>query len=271
MLETMVTKPQDGVRRVALLLEYDGGAFAGSQLQKNARTVQSVLEEAIGRTTGEPARFAFAGRTDAGVHARGQVGSFVTASALDTETLVRALNARLPEDVSVRDAAEAGLDFDVRRDARRRHYRYVVDNRRTKPALERDRVWQVTAALDVDEMAAAARTLVGRHDFAAFASPLAGEGSTVRELYGFEVGREADLVTFDVVANAFLPHQVRRMTGAVLEVGKGRRRVEEFESLLGGPPASAGPTAPARGLYLMEVEYAEALFRPWRREYAAAV
>jgi tRNA pseudouridine38-40 synthase len=259
-----------GQRRVALLLEYDGGAYAGSQLQTNARTVQFVLEEAISKATQEKARVAFAGRTDAGVHARGQVASFVTTSALDQETIVRALNAWLPPDVVVREVAEVPSGFDVRRDARRRHYRYLVDNRRTRPALERDRVWQVAPPLDVEEMAAAARTLVGRHDFAAFASPLEDEGSTLRDLYRFDVTCEGELVTFDVVANAFLPHQVRRMAGALVEVGKGRRSAEEYRALLDGPAASAGPTAPAHGLYLMEVEYVEPLFRVGQRESVSA-
>jgi tRNA pseudouridine38-40 synthase len=257
-------------RRIALLLEYDGGAFVGSQLQTNGRTVQSVLEEAILKATEEQSRVAFAGRTDAGVHARGQVASFLTNSRLDTDTLTRALNAWLPSDVVVREVVEVPSGFDVRRDARRRHYRYLVDNRRTRPALERDRVWQVAPPLNVGEMAAAAQMLVGRHDFAAFASPLEDAGSTLRDLYRFDVTREGELVTFDVVANAFLPHQVRRMVGALVEVGKGRRSAEEYHALLDGPAASAGPTAPAYGLYLMQVEYVEPLFRVGQRASVSA-
>jgi tRNA pseudouridine38-40 synthase len=253
-------------RRIALLLEYDGGAYAGSQLQKNGRTVQSVLEEAILKATEQQARVAFAGRTDAGVHAYGQVASFTTDSALDPETLVRALNAWLPEDVVVREAVDVAPDFDVRRDARQRHYRYVVDNRTARSALERKRAWHVAPPLDAEAISIAARTLIGRHDFAAFASPLENGASTVRELYAFEVQREDDTIRFDVVANAFLPHQVRRMVGALVEVGKGKRTHDEFAALLDGPPASAGPSAPSHGLYLMAVEYAQPLFRGGRRE-----
>jgi tRNA pseudouridine38-40 synthase len=247
-------------RRIALLIEYDGTGYAGSQLQKNAPTVQSVLEEAIAETTQEPSRVGFAGRTDAGVHARGQVASFLTRSALTTDVLTRALNARLPLDVVVRAAAEVAPDFDVRRRARRRHYRYYVDNRATRPALERQRGWHVAHPLDTEAMAQAAGTLLGRHDFAAFASPLEPGRGSVRDLYAFDVTREEQLIAFDVAANAFLPHQVRRMVGALVAVGSGKRSVAEYRALLDGPPASAGPAAPAHGLYLMSVEYAEPLF-----------
>jgi tRNA pseudouridine38-40 synthase len=250
-----------GERRVALLVEYDGSAFAGSQLQSNARTVQGVLETAILKATEAPSRVAFAGRTDAGVHARGQVASFVTSSRLDAETLQRALNAWLPEDVTVRAIAEVALDFDPRRDARRRCYRYVIDNRASRPALDRGRAWHVAGELDVEAMAEAAHGLVGRHDFAAFASRLEEEGaSTVRDLYCFAVARRGSRVVLDVEANAFLPHQVRRMTGALIDVGRGKMSPGEYGELLNGPPSSAGPAAPPHGLYLMRVEYEAPVF-----------
>jgi tRNA pseudouridine38-40 synthase len=248
-------------RRVALLIEYDGSAFAGSQLQSNARTVQGVLEAAILKATEASSRVAFAGRTDAGVHARGQVASFVTSSALDAGTLQRALNAWLPEDVTVREVADVPLDFDPRRDARRRAYRYVIDNRATRPALDRGRAWHVAGELDVEAMTEAARRLAGRHDFAAFASRLEDEGaSTVRELYCFTVARRGSQIVLDVEANAFLPHQVRRMTGALIDVGRGKLSPGEYVSLLDGLPSSAGPAAPPHGLYLKRVDYETPLF-----------
>ena len=241
-----------------LLLEYDGSRYAGSQLQTNAVTVQSVLEKAIHETIGASARVEFAGRTDAGVHALGQVASFLTVSRHSTEVFERALNARLPEDVVIRCAAEVETTFDVRRQARRRHYRYLIDNSRVRPVLNRQRAWHVPAPLDVESMACAARALVGRHDFAAFASRLEDpEASTVRDLYAFEVSRSGDEVRLEVAANAFLPHQVRRMTGALVDVGKGKLRAEDYGRLLAGEPASAGPAAPAHGLYLVRVEYDE--------------
>ena len=250
-----------GERRVALLIEYDGSGFAGSQLQSNARTVQGVLEDAILKATEVSSRVAFAGRTDAGVHARGQVASFVTDSALATETLLRALNAWLPEDVTVREVADVQMDFDPRRDARRRAYRYVIDNRTARPALDRGRAWHVAGELDVEAMAEAARGLQGRHDFAAFASRLEDEwASTVRELYCFTVARRGSRIVLDVEANAFLPHQVRRMTGALIDVGRGKISPDEYVSLLDGLPSSAGPAAPPHGLYLLRVDYETPIF-----------
>ncbi len=249
-------------RRVALLIEYDGVRFAGSQLQANAITVQGVLEEAIVKATEEPSRVALAGRTDAGVHARGQVAAFSTASRLDCETLRRALNAWLPADVAVRAVADVPAVFDPRRAAKRRWYRYLVDNGDVRPALGRGRAWHVAGELDVAAMAEAARQLAGAHDFAAFASRLEDAAtSTIREIYSFEVSRQARSIVIDVTANAFLPHQVRRMTGALVEVGRGKLSGDACVALLEGPPASAGPAAPAHGLYLMRIEYEEEVFR----------
>jgi tRNA pseudouridine38-40 synthase len=259
--ETSKAAAAERGRRFALLMEYDGTRFAGSQLQSNAVTVQGVLEDAIVKATEEASRVAFAGRTDAGVHARGQVAAFDTSSRLDGETLRRALNAWLPEDVAVHDVAEVAAGFDPRRDARRRWYRYVIDNGAVRPALERGRAWRVAGELDVASMASAARRLVGKRDFAAFASRLEDEvASSVRELYGFKVKKEGTSILLDVEANAFLPHQVRRMAGALVEVGRGKLRDEDYARLLDGPPASAGPAAPAHGLYLMRVTYEEPVF-----------
>lgn len=248
-------------RRIALLLEYDGGRYAGSQYQENAPTIQSVLEEAVLATTGERVRVAFAGRTDSGVHAKGQVASFLTAGALTPATLRNALNARLPRDIAVVRAAETPIEFDVRRAARRRHYRYVILNRPARPALGRDFAWHVRQPLDVGAMASAAGRLVGRHDFAAFGSPLEkAAASSVRTLFCFDVGRALDRVLFDLTADAFLSHQVRRMAGALVNVGAGKLSPDGYGALLDGLPASAGPSAPGHGLYLMSVDYGRPVF-----------
>jgi tRNA pseudouridine38-40 synthase len=248
-------------RRFALLLEYDGSGFAGSQFQTNARSVQSVLEDAIERATTERVRVAFAGRTDAGVHARGQVASFTSGTHLTPDVLQRALNAWLPADVAVKALVEAPADFDPRRDARHRHYRYLVDSTPSRPVLDRGRAWHVARSLDVSAMVEAASLVIGSHDFAAFASPLEDEdASTVRDLHRFDVRTRDRLITFDVVANAFLPHQVRRLVGALVEVGKGKRTADDYGALLMASAASAGPVAPAHSLYLMRVEYERELF-----------
>ena len=243
-------------RRLALLLEYDGTQFAGSQLQTSARTVQGVLEAAIEKTTQEHSRVALAGRTDAGVHAQGQVASFLTQSALDGETMRRALNAWLPEDVAVLDVKEVATSFDPRRTAVRRRYRYEIDNRPVRTPLGRLRAWHVPQILDTAAMAQAACGVLGQRDFAAFASRLEKpDASTVRNLTRFEVSRRGDRVTCVLEANAFLPHQVRRMVGALVEVGKGKLNVAAYCGMLEGTPTSAGPAAPPHGLYLERVFY----------------
>jgi tRNA pseudouridine38-40 synthase len=243
-------------RRIALLLEYEGTRYAGSQLQANAPTVQGELEAAIEKTTGERLRVAFAGRTDAGVHALGQVAAFTTASRLGIEKVRDALNAWLPKDIAVIAAADADASFDPRRRALRRRYRYVIENRRSRPAVGRDFCWHLGRQLDLDAMRAAAPALVGEHDFAAFAGALEEpEASTVRRVEAFEVRREHTRIVIEVTANAFLPHQVRRMAGALVQVGLGRLGPAAYGALLEGPPSSAGPAAPARGLFLVSVEY----------------
>jgi tRNA pseudouridine38-40 synthase len=248
-------------RRVALLLEYDGTRYAGSQLQPNAPTIQGEVEAAIVEVTQEPVRIALAGRTDAGVHALGQVAAFDVGMKLEPAILWRAINAVLPKDIVARDLREVEAGFDPRRQAIRRHYRYVIDNSPTRPALGRERVWHVGGSLDTDAMAAAAAMIVGEHDFAAFASGLEDrDASTVRNLECLQVKRRGRTLLVDAVANAFLPHQVRRMVGCLVEVGRGRLSVEGYGALLGGPPASAGPAAPARGLTLVAVEYGRPLF-----------
>jgi len=257
----MPEAPGQPSRRIALLLEYEGTRYAGSQLQANAPTVQGELEAAVRKVTGEEARSAFAGRTDAGVHALGQVAAFSTASALPADTIRNALNAWLPEDIAVRAAADVDAAFDPRRHALRRGYRYTVLNRRARPVLDRRFVWHVPQPLDVDAMDRAARSLEGERDFAAFAAaPEHARSSTVRRLECFRVRREGERVLCDAVANAFLPHQVRRMVGALVEVGLGRMTPERYASLLDTAPSSAGPAAPARGLTLLWVEYARPLF-----------
>jgi tRNA pseudouridine38-40 synthase len=245
-----------GPRRIALLLEYEGTRYAGSQLQSNAPTIQGELETAFTKTTGEESRAAFAGRTDAGVHALGQVAALDTKSSLSAEKLRDALNAWLPRDVAVIAAADVDPAFDPRRQAVRRTYRYVIENRRARPAVERDFCWHVGRPLDVEAMQGAAPGLIGEHDFAAFAGALEEpEASTVRRLEAFGVRRDGSRVLLEVTANAFLPHQVRRMAGALVEVGLGKIDRAAYAALLRGAPSSAGPAAPARGLFLVRVQY----------------
>ncbi len=251
------TAAAGSVRRIALLLEYEGTRYAGSQYQKNAPTIQAALERAVSSLTGESTRVAMAGRTDAGVHAKGQVASFLTASGLPPDVFVRGLNHYLPEDIATRAAAEIPLPFDVRRQARRRWYRYTICRRDPRPALLRRYAWHLEQALDLEAMQRAARYLEGEHDLAAFTRPsLKGRQSTVRKVYRSEVTRRGPLLLLDMEANAFLPQQVRRTVGALVQVGSGQLPPAAFCGLVEeAPPGAASFTAPPHGLCLMRVRY----------------
>jgi tRNA pseudouridine38-40 synthase len=258
---------QEACRRLALVLEYDGSRYGGSQYQKNAPSIQGELEAALNKLTGENLRAAFAGRTDAGVHARGQVASFVTGSRHEPEAFVRGLNHWLPADIAVQRAREVPLDFDVRRRARSREYRYLVLNGPAPSPLLQPFTWRVKQPLDAEVMQEAAGSLVGRHDFAAFAPPVTG--STERTLRRCEVKAWGRLLALHMEADAFLPHQVRRTVGALVQVGRGRQSPKEFATLLSTPrPGVAGPTAPPQGLCLMRVNYTGTDLGPldWRAD-----
>lgn len=246
--------PQPHGRRLALVLEYDGSRYGGSQLQKRTPSIQGELEMAIEKLTGERSRAAFAGRTDAGVHAFGQVAAFTTASSLATEVFVRGLNAWLPEDIAVRRAIEAPPGFDPRRHASSRTYRYRIYNAPVRSPLWRRHAWLVVDELDMIAMQRAAQALVGEHDFAAFSRR---EGvTTVRCVRRCEASREGALITFEIEANAFLRQQVRRTVGALAQVGAAKLSVAAFRQILRrAEPATAGPVAPAHGLCLVRVDY----------------
>jgi tRNA pseudouridine38-40 synthase len=205
---------------------------------------------------------ALAGRTDAGVHARGQVASFLTGSRLPVETFERGANALLPDDISVRAASEVPPTFDPRRHALSRHYRYTIHLGRRRSALLRQFVWEAPGPLDVDAIAAAACVLVGRHDFGAFTQASeARRRATEREVMRATFHRKDSLALFDIEASAFLPQMVRRIVAALVEVGSGRRSCEGFEALVReAPPGGASAVAPARGLCLMKVRYENGLF-----------
>ncbi len=249
-----------GIRRIALLLEYEGTAYAGSQLQKNAPTVQGALEEALLRLTGERVRVAMAGRTDAGVHAKGQVASFRTGRPLPLTAFVEGLNHYLPEDIAVVEAAEVPLSFDVRRHARGRWYRYTILLRKAPSPLLRRFAWHLPWPLALESMARAAPLLEGEHDFAAFTMP-ALKGRTVRRVYRCRFWWREDLAFLDMEANAFLPQQVRRTVGALVEIGRGRLSLQALADMLReARPGAAHFAAPPHGLCLMRVYYEQEMF-----------
>jgi len=247
------------MRNIALRIEYDGTDFVGSQWQNNGRSVQGALEEAWERLTQERRRVNMAGRTDAGVHARGQVANVRTETALDLATLKRGLNAILPEDVGVLDVWEVDLDFHARHTAIRRDYRFLIDQGSVASPLLRRHAIHHPWPVDLAATQQALDVLLGTHDFVAFAAGVQ-EGSTVRTCYLAHCQAaelwEQPLLTIDLAANAFLRHMVRNVVGTLLLVGEGKLNVAGFAAILAGRDRrKAGRTAPAHGLYLMSVSY----------------
>ena len=216
--------------------------------------MQGELERALADICGEPVRVTGAGRTDAGVHATGQVINFRTASALDGETLGRGVNALLPEDIAISALEPAAEDFHARFSATGRTYEYRIRCAPQREPLERHREHWLPGPLDADAMQSAARTLIGRRDFAAFA---AGEGG-VREVRRAEWSAEGGLLRFEITADAFLRGMVRGIVGTMIWIGRGKLRPDEIERITASRDRSqAGPSAPAKGLTLVAVEYGE--------------
>lgn len=243
--------------KILLKIEYDGTGYHGFQWQENAPTVQAEIERALEKLTGEKLRVLAASRTDAGVHAKGQVVSFRTKSSLSPETFLRGMNYYLPRDIAVSSAYRVEEDWDVRRLALSRHYRYCLLNRATPSPLWRNFAFFFPWALDLEAMQRASSLLVGERDFASFASSLGGwVRGTVRRVYKAEISRRGDMLSFDIFANSYLPHQVRNTMGALLKVGRGKMTVEEFRQLTAAKkPGLAGPSVPPYGLCLMEISY----------------
>lgn len=255
-------QPDAGIRRLALLVEYEGTAYGGSQYQKTAPTVQGALERALSNLTGEPIRVTMAGRTDRGVHATGQVASFVTHSRRSVETVTSATGALLPRDISVRAVEEVPVTFDPRRHARSRRYEYTIHVGRGRPAISRNFVWHVGRPLRTEAMSEAAALLVGTHDFAAFTSPSEAKSrATVRVVFRTEMVENGETVSFRIEANAFLRHMVRRIVSTLAAVGSGKMDAATFATILrDAQPGTARPMAPASGLCLAKVYYENGLF-----------
>jgi tRNA pseudouridine38-40 synthase len=241
-----------------LMLEYDGTDFEGWQSQPSGhRTVQGTLEAVLARIAGGRVPVAGAGRTDSGVHAEGQVASAALATRLGAHELQRALNAQLPPDLAVVDVEEAPGGFHARYDARAKVYRYEVWNAPSPSPLRARRTWHRPLPLDVAAMAAAAAAFEGTHDFSALRAAGSRAGDPVRTLHRVAVrGSAGGLLWVEVAGTGFLRHMVRNLIGTLVEVGYGRRAVGAMTELLAGRDrGAAGPTAPARGLTLVRVEY----------------
>ncbi len=250
-------------QRWALLLQYDGTEFAGSQWQPNHPTVQGVLQSAISDLTGTESPVSLAGRTDAGVHALGQTASFVSeesAEQMSAHRWVRGINHFLPSSVAVQAATAVADDFDPRRDALSRTYIYQIRLANQRQPLWERRAWILPRRVCPEAAQRALKELVGHHDFAAFTPPTK-DRSTLRTLREGTLKVDGDALTFRFCADSFLHHQVRRMVGAAAEVATGRLSLDEFRQTFDhAVPGSMGPTAPACGLTLTEVEYEPPLF-----------
>jgi tRNA pseudouridine38-40 synthase len=249
----------DWPRSIRLTLAYDGGRFHGWQSQPAARTVQGAVIDACTRVLGSPLRVIGASRTDAGVHARGQVASVWTASSLPAAVLGRALNALLPDDVRVREAREAPRGFDARRWASGKRYLYLLDTGPVADPFLRRFAWHAPAPLDVPAMAKALRHVRGRHDFSAFCASPGRERMPVCTLWSARIVRRRRWLGVAVSGDSFLHHMLRNIAGSLVEVGRGARAPEWMAEVLAGRDRTrAGPTAPGRGLVLLRVLYSGA-------------
>jgi len=244
--------------RYRLTLEYDGAPFVGWQRQENGPSVQGAVEEAIFKLSGERVTVTGAGRTDAGVHALGQVAHFDIEKTFPAETIRDALNAHLrPAPVAVLDAALVDVEFHARFSAVARHYEYRIVDRRAPLVLDRGRAWHVAHALDAGAMDAAARTLVGHHDFTTFRAAECQAKSPLKTLDRLDVMRHGETIVIAASARSFLHHQVRSMAGSLKRVGEGAWKIADIgRALKARDRAACGPVAPPDGLYLVRVDYA---------------
>jgi tRNA pseudouridine38-40 synthase len=243
--------------RYKLTIEYDGTPFVGWQAQDNGVSVQSVLTAAVAAFASEPVAVSAAGRTDAGVHALGQVAHLDLAKDWDVDTVRDAINFHLrPQPIAVLAVERVAPDFDARFSAVKRHYLYRIVNRRADLTLEQDRAWRVPRPLDTEVMQLAAQRLIGRHDFTTFRSTECQAKSPVKTLDRLDVARGGDEIRISAVARSFLQHQVRSMVGSLVHVGEGKWSVDDLAAALAARDRTrCGQVAPPHGLYLVRVDY----------------
>ncbi|GIV18599.1 MAG: tRNA pseudouridine synthase A [Armatimonadota bacterium] len=250
------------MRTIAVVIEYDGTDFAGFQIQRGKRTVQAELCRAVQRITKESVPVIGASRTDAGAHATGQVVHFRTTCRIPVERVPAALNSVLPRDIAARRAWEADESFHARYSARSRVYRYTIWNHPVRSALLERYAYRVSQPLDIEAMQEGARYLIGKHDFAAFASEVGRYRNTMREVYQAHLQARLPLVWLCIEANGFLQGMVRAIMGTLIEVGLGKRAPETIEQLLqSGTRDKAGFHVPAHGLCLVRVNYDKSTLR----------
>lgn len=244
------------MRHIRLVVEYDGTTLCGWQRQANGPTVQAHLEDALARVLAHDVTVIGASRTDAGVHARGQIASFRTERTIPLHGIRRGTNSLLPPQIAIREASEVPEDFHPRFSATGKHYRYTILARADRSPRWRDRAWHVPEPLDLARMQAGADVLLGEHDFAAFRAAGCTAKTTRRRIDDITITEVGELVLVDVYGNAFLRNMVRIVVGTLVEAGQGRREVAQVAEILASRDRTqAGITAPAHGLELIEVRY----------------
>jgi len=255
------------MKKIRLLLEYEGTVYHGWQMQKRHTTIQSVLEEKILNITGKQSRITGASRTDAGVHALGQVATFRTESRLDAATIGRALNAVLPQDIRVIESSEVDASFHPRNDALGKRYFYTITNQHKSSVFLYRYAWLVPQKLSVESMKEAASALLGRHDFSAFMGTGSDIKDPIREMYALDVDKlecidfmtahlTGNFLRITMEANGFLRHMVRNIAGTLVEIGRGRVKPDSMREILKSRDRRlAGQTAPAHGLFLERIMY----------------
>ncbi len=252
------------MRNIKLTIEYQGTNYAGWQVQKNIPTIQGTIQEKLKTLTAEEIELTASSRTDAGVHALGQTANFHTQSRMHPHSFQMGLNALLPDDIVIKNAEEVSLDFDSRRDAKAKTYRYFVLNRPYPSAICRNFSWHVFRKLNIDAMKNAACYLVGKKDFTSFRAAECDALHSIREILSFSLdikpsfmnGDTEGLIIFEVKGTAFLRHMVRIMVGTLIAIGKGKIKPDDLQTIIDAKDRRlAGMTAPPQGLFLKEVEY----------------
>ncbi len=245
--------------RLALVIEYQGTRYHGFQYQINANSVQEEIENSIARLTGIKTRIAAAGRTDAGVHARNQIATFDTVSDVETGKMARGINYYLPEDIVVKKVVRVDENFNPRREAKSRIYRYSIFNSNFHSPLNRLYTHRVSGRLDREIMREGAKLFLGTHDFSKFAGKVEKNKSTIRTILRSTWDCKSETLFYEVEGNAFLPHQVRRMVGALVDLGRDRLNLKDIQDMLNGKGKARSNSIPAKGLCLEKVIYEKEL------------
>ncbi|NWF52527.1 MAG: tRNA pseudouridine(38-40) synthase TruA [Nitrospirae bacterium] len=255
------------MKKIKLLLEYDGTEYHGWQIQKNGLTIQGIIEDRLKKITGAKTKLIAASRTDAGAHALGQVVTFFTESCLDNEKIKKAINALLPKDIRVIDASEVNSTFHPRFDAKKKTYFYIISNQREISAFLYRYSWLVPHPLKIVYIRKASKVLIGKHDFSSFKGSGSNTKNNIREIFSISIKKleeiefmsvsiKGNFIKISIEADGFLRHMARNIVGTLVEIGKGRISVLDMEKILKSCDRRlAGPTAPANGLFLERIIY----------------